>query len=153
MTFSLWIVPVRFASTFTPLGQLADTVPETDDALCSVMSHFTSPQLPTGRPAMLDEPQAPPKAEAGVVPGLDEEPPPDVGFAELVGCVEVGAPPVLEGARGFESSVLFSSEQPDASVDASSRDTKEMRFMIRPFTVLYRRAQFCHAPQVTAREF
>ena len=67
-------VPVSSAETVTPLAQLAVTLPAIDAAVCAVMFHLTSEQLPSGRPAMLDEPHAPANADAA--PEL--EPPPDV---------------------------------------------------------------------------
>src|SRR5688500_13392439 len=74
ITFSLSIVPFRLAATTTPLAQFAETVPDTDEAVCAVISHFTSEQLPSGRPAMVDEPQAPLNADAGVVVEVPADP-------------------------------------------------------------------------------
>src|SRR5687767_8748647 len=99
------------------------------------MFHFTSEQLPRGRPAMLDEPQAPANADAApeleppdvAAPPVDDPPPVD---APLV--VEPATPPVSDGAVGVKSFELCSNEQPLASTDASSKLKKEVCFIVAP---------------------
>ena len=112
MTSALCIVPVRFAATVTPLAHVADTVPETDDDVCVVMNHLTSAQLPSGSPAIVEEPQAPLKAPAGEV--VEPEPLPLPVDDDPVDA------PVPVGAAGLASLVVFSKEQPVASIDATS---------------------------------
>jgi hypothetical protein len=111
----------------TPLAQFAETVPDTDDEVCVVMSHFTSAQFPSGSPAIVEDPQAPLKADAADV----VEPDP----LELPVAVPDEVPSA-EGAAGFPSFVTFSKEQPVASIDATSRDSKQGVFIGRPL-------QFC----------
>src|SRR5687767_13755808 len=92
------------------------------------MSHFTSEQLPSGRPAMLGEPHAPANTDAGEFeefPPVDE-PPVDVPPAA----------PSFPGAVGLKSFDVFSNAQPVASIDASSRLGREKVFMDMPL-------QFC----------
>jgi hypothetical protein len=137
MTLSLCIVPVRFAATFTPLAQLAVTVPATDEAVWVVMSHFTSEQLPSGSPAMLGEPHAPANADAGE---LEEFPPVDVPPVDVPPVedppveVEPAAPLFPEGAVGLKSFDVCSNAHPVASVEASSRLRRETFFMIGPYS-------------------
>jgi hypothetical protein len=112
------------------------------------MSHFTSVQLPSGSPAIVDEPHAPAKAEAGEVA--------DVDVAD-VDPVEVDVPPEVlpavsafpDGDIGLES--LFSNAQPVATVEASSR-LRRVKVFIRGPTVLYRHIQFWYAPQLLRSE-
>src|SRR5688572_7618560 len=123
ITVSLCSVPVRFAETVTPLAQFAETVPSMVDAVCAVMSHFTSEQLPSGRPAMVEEPQLPANADAAPVaepPPVDDPPPVDPPVV-----VEPATPPVSEGAVGVKSFELCSNEQPVASIEASARPKKD----------------------------
>src|SRR5687767_13531405 len=106
------------ADTVTPLAQFAATFPAIDELVCAVMFHFTSEQLPSGRPAMLDEPQAPAKAEAApeleppdvVAPPVDEPPP--VDDPPVVG---PATPPLSDGPVGVKSFELCWNEQPVAS--------------------------------------
>src|SRR5688572_25007236 len=139
MTLSLCIVPVRFAETFTPLAHVAVTVPDTDEAVCVVMSHFTSEQLPSGSPAIVDEPHAPANAEADGVAVVD----PVEDDAPVA--LPPAASPVPDGDVGPVS--LFSNEQPVDSVAASIR-LKRAKVFIRDLTLVYRHMQFWHAPQV-----
>ena len=89
------------------------------------MSHFTSEQLPIGSPAIVEEPHAPAKAEAGevVVDPVEEDAP-----------VEV-LPAVSEVPDGDVGPVsVFSNAQPVASVDASSRLRRVKVFMRGPYS-------------------
>src|SRR5262245_61049708 len=87
------------------------------------MSHFTSEQLPSGSPAMLDEPQAPLKADVAPVP-----PPVDVDP------VPPAEPPLPLGAVGVNSFVVFSNAQPVARVDASRMPKRQNVFMTVPYS-------------------
>ena len=86
------------------------------------MSHFTSPQAPSGSPAMLGDPQAPLNWDE-----VEDEP---------AGGVVPVEPPVLEGPVGVRSVVLFSIAQPVARVDASRNPKRNRFFMGLPL-------QFC----------
>ena len=96
------------------------------------MSHFTSEQLPIGSPAIVDEPHAPAKADAGDAVEVD-------GLPLLVEAVP--AVPLVSG-NGVGAVSVFSNPQPAASVDASSRLKRQKFFMIGPcrsvsaFTIL-----------------
>jgi hypothetical protein len=120
-------------ATVTPLAQFAVTVPEIVDAVCVVMSHLTSEQLPSGSPAIDGEPHVPPNADAGEVvdvPPVEPEPPvvddpPDVVPA---------APALSEGAVGVKSFEVFSNAQPVASIEASNRLKKHSFFITGPYS-------------------
>src|SRR5687768_11163984 len=131
ITLSLCSVPVRSAATFTPLAQLAVTVPPIDVAVCAVMSHFTSEQLPSGRPAIADDPHEPANADAAFEP----EPPPLPVLEEPPDVFPAG-PSLPDGAVGANSFEVFSNAQPVASVAASTRLKREIFFMFMPL-------QFC----------
>src|SRR5688500_8390224 len=90
------------------------------------MSHFTSEQLPNGSPAMVDEPHAPAKAEAGDV--ADVDPVEDDAPVEVPPAVS----PVPDGDVGPVS--VFSNAQPVASIDASSRLRRVKVFMRGPYS-------------------
>ena len=112
-------MPVRFGGHVTPLAQFAVTVPAIDVCRLRVMSHFTSEQLPSGRPAIVDEPHAPMNAEPPVLvdpPPEDEPPPLDVAADGRA----AEAPSLPEGAVGLKSSDVCSNAQPVASVEAST---------------------------------
>ena len=76
---------------------------------------------------MVDEPHAPAKADAGELVEVEEFP-----LAVDVDPVEVelpaGASPVPDGDVGPDS--VFSNAQPVASVDASSKQRREIIFMM-----------------------
>lgn len=116
MVLSLLIWPFKVADTVAPPAQVADIVPPIDVADCWVISHFTSVQLPIGRPAIDDEPQAPPKPDAGAGEGVE----PDA----------VLPPEALLGAVGATSFEVFSKPHPAASVDAIRIARKEACFMV-----------------------
>jgi hypothetical protein len=123
------------ADTVTPLAQFAATFPAIDELVCAVMFHFTSEQLPSGRPAMLDEPQAPANADAApeleppdvAVTAVDDAPPVDDPLV-----VDPVAPPVSDGAVGVKSFEVCSNEQPVASIEASSKLKKKVCFIVAP---------------------
>jgi hypothetical protein len=124
----LLVVPVRFALTFAPPAQVADTVPATEVADCSEITHFKSAQLPIGRPAIDEEPHAPVKADAGlpvelVLPDEVEDP---------VGVV-LPAATALPGAVGVRSVELFSNAQPVTSVEARKSANVKAVFMVLPW--------------------
>jgi hypothetical protein len=129
ITSWLCIVPVRFAATVTPLAQVADTVPETDDAVCVVISHFTSAQLPSGRPAIVEDPHAPLNADAADV---DDPDPLELPVEDDPVDPDDDASP--EGVVGLRSLVVCSNSQPALSIDASSRLNKDKVFMIGPYS-------------------
>ena len=89
------------------------------------MSHFTSEQFPSGRPAIVDEPHAPANADAGDVVELDAVFPPLEP--------EPATPPVSDTAVGAVS--VFSNPHPAASVDASSRLRRQTFFIIGPYSL------------------
>ena len=88
---------------------------------------------------MADEPHAPAKADTGEV--VEEFP-----LAVDVDPVEVelpaAAPPVPDGDVGPDS--VFSNAQPVASVDASSKQTREIIFMMDTYSFVTTQ-QFWHA--------
>src|SRR5918994_160127 len=125
MALSLFSSPVRFAATVAPPWQVADTVPATDVADCSVISHLRSAQLPMGRPAIDDDPHAPAKADAGVaVPEL-------VPLLEFGGVVVPATPLLPDGAVGVRSLDVFSKAHPAARVDTRRIPSRDRFFMIR----------------------
>lgn len=131
MAFALLIVPVKFALTLAPPAQVAETVPASEVADCSVINHFRSAQLLIGRPAIEEEPHSPEKAEAGVLLELlvlDEE-------ADPVEVVLPATPAPPPGAVGVRSLELFSNAQPVTSVEARNTAITEAFFMIVPTVV------------------
>jgi hypothetical protein len=144
ITFSLCSVPVKLAATTMPLAQFAVTVPPTDEAVCAVISHFTSEQLPSGRPAIVDEPHAPANADAAVV--LPVEPVEDEPVEPVV-VVLPAAPLTLEGDVGPRSFDVCSNAQPVASVEASNKVVREAFFMIGPYSFVWH-TQFWYVPTV-----
>jgi hypothetical protein len=86
------------------------------------MSHFTSEQFPSGRPAIVEEPHEPAKADAGDTVVLDE-------LSALVD-PEPATPPVWDVGVGAVS--VFSNPQPAASADAARRLERQTFFSIDP---------------------
>ena len=125
------VVPVRLALTFAPPEQVADTVPATEVADCSEITHFKSVQLLTGSPASEEEPHAPENADAGVLPELL------LDVEELVpaGAMLPAAPALPVGAVGVRISDVCSNPQPGMSIDTRMTARKESVFMVRPVVI------------------
>jgi hypothetical protein len=139
MALALLIVPVKFALTLAPPAQVAETVPASEVADCSVINHFRSAQLLIGRPAIEEEPHSPEKAEAGVLPEplvLDEDDDPD-------GVVLPAAAVLPPGAVGVRSLDVFSNAQLVTSVEASTTVITEAFFMIVPTVVSAHTGEVC----------
>jgi hypothetical protein len=132
-------VPLRFAVTVTPLAQFAVTVPAIDEAVCAVMSHCTSEQLPSGRPAIVDEPHEPAKPDAAPVFDPPELVPP---FEDPPVDVVPATPAFSEGAVGLKTFEDCWNEQLVARIAASNKFKTRTFFMDDALTLLYRHTQF-----------